>query len=77
MVDNVAVGRDLQGSGIGRRLLAFAEEVAALRGKPALRLYTHERMESNINLYLRLGYVETDREPVDVGHRVHMRKAIA
>ncbi|WP_165367680.1 GNAT family N-acetyltransferase, partial [Phytoactinopolyspora endophytica] len=67
VVENVAVRPDAQGRGIGRALLAFAEREATRRKLPSLRLYTHEKMESNVTLYQALGYVETHREPVPVG----------
>jgi GNAT superfamily N-acetyltransferase len=76
VVENVAVRPERQGHGIGRALLAFAEREAVRRGKPALRLYTHEQMASNIALYLTLGYVETHRESAPVGRLVHLRKSL-
>jgi ribosomal protein S18 acetylase RimI-like enzyme len=76
VVENVAVRPALQGQGIGRALLGFAEREAQRRGLPALRLYTHEQMTSNLALYTSLGYVETGREPVRAGYRVHLRKII-
>jgi GNAT superfamily N-acetyltransferase len=74
LVDNVAVRPSLQGRGIGRSLLAFAERRARLLGLPALRLYTNEKMTSNISLYRSLGYRETGRELRAGRHTVHMRK---
>jgi ribosomal protein S18 acetylase RimI-like enzyme len=75
LVENVAVRPALHGRGIGRRLLAFAEDEARRLGLPALRLYTNEKMTRNIALYEALGYVVTGREPVDGrGHIVLMRK---
>src|SRR5262245_44431602 len=44
MIDNVAVTPRLQGRGLGRRLLAFAEDVARERGYAEVRLYTNEKM---------------------------------
>lgn len=76
LVENVAVRLGLQGQGIGRALLAFAEREAARRRLSALRLYTNEKMASNVALYLALGYVEAGREPVPFGHLVHLRKVI-
>src|SRR3954453_9458149 len=79
LVDNVAVRPDPQGRGLGRRLLAFAEFRARSLGLPALRLYTNEKMPSNIGLYESLGYRETDREAVPGAselHVVHMRKEL-
>jgi ribosomal protein S18 acetylase RimI-like enzyme len=61
LLDNIAVRPDRQGSGLGRRLIAFAEAEARRLGHAELRLYTHETMTENIALYTRLGFVETGR----------------
>jgi ribosomal protein S18 acetylase RimI-like enzyme len=42
-VDNVAVAPGRQGRGLGRELLAFAEERAEREGLPEVRLYTNEK----------------------------------
>ncbi|HEY0543151.1 MAG TPA: GNAT family N-acetyltransferase [Actinoallomurus sp.] len=76
LVENVAVRPDRQGRGLGRRLMAFAEFRARSLGMPALRLYTNEKMISNIGLYESLGYRETDREAIDGRHVVRMRKEL-
>jgi ribosomal protein S18 acetylase RimI-like enzyme len=76
LVENVAVRPDRQGRGLGRRLMAFAEFRARSLGLPALRLYTNEKMTSNIGLYESLGYRETDRAAIDGRHVVHMRKEL-
>jgi GNAT superfamily N-acetyltransferase len=76
LVENVAVRPDRQGRGLGRRLMAFAEFRARSLGLSALRLYTNEKMTSNIGLYASLGYRETDREAIDGRHVVHMRKEL-
>jgi len=60
---SVAVAPERQSAGIGRRLLAFAEEIAGSRGHPILALYTNARMERNIGIYTRCGYRETARNP--------------
>ncbi|MGK5113133.1 GNAT family N-acetyltransferase [Geodermatophilus sp. CPCC 205506] len=75
-IDNVAVHPRVQGRGLGRRLLAFAEAEARRLGLPAMRLYTHERMRSNLRLYTAAGYVETGREDIGAGHLVHLRKPL-
>jgi GNAT superfamily N-acetyltransferase len=77
LVDNVAVRPDLQGRGLGRRLLAFAEEEAAGRGYAELRLYTNEKMTENRALYARLGYEELDHVTIERRHAVWMRKRLA
>lgn len=74
LVENVAVRPDRQGRGLGHRLLAFAEFRARSLGLSAVRLYTNEKMTSNIGLYESLGYRETGREGIDGRHAVHLRK---
>lgn len=76
LVDNVAVRPDLHGRGIGRSLLAFAEEEARRLGLPALRLYTNVKMTSNIALYESLGYVRTGGDVLDGRSAVLMRKEL-
>ena len=69
LVDNIAVEPARQRQGLGRRLLAFADERARL-----LRLYTHETMVENIAIYRRLGWKETGREVTDRFSRIHFSK---
>ena len=47
LLDNVAVHPDLQGHGLGRQLIAFAENEARRLGFTAIELYTHELMTEN------------------------------
>lgn len=42
----------------------------------AIRLYTHERMLENIEIYGKLGYQETRRAVADGFARVFMRKSL-
>jgi len=76
LVWNVAVAPAFQGRGLGRRLLAFAEEEAARRGLRELRLFTNELMTENVAIYARLGYEETERRTEGPYRRVYMRKAL-
>jgi len=76
MVTNLAVRPDTQGRGLGRRLMAHAEEVAAARGCRRVTLFTHELMVENIAFYGGLGYEETGRRITDGRSRVHFAKAI-
>jgi ribosomal protein S18 acetylase RimI-like enzyme len=76
MVENVAVDPARQGEGLGRALLTFASDQAAVRGIEELRLYTHELMTSNIELYRRLGWEEYDRLEQHGFARVFMRKRV-
>ncbi|MFT3818130.1 MAG: GNAT family N-acetyltransferase [Rubrivivax sp.] len=75
-LDNVAVDPKFAGQGIGKRLLAQAEEAAVDHGFDSIHLYTHERMLDNIALYRRLGYVEYARRTVGPYPRVFMRKRL-
>ena len=74
LIENLAVDPSCQGIGHGRRLLAFAEERARGAGIPELRLYTHEKMTENIELYERNGYVEYERRTQEGRHGVFMAK---
>jgi ribosomal protein S18 acetylase RimI-like enzyme len=76
LLDNIAVRPDRQGSGLGRRLIAFAEQEARRLGYSELRLYTHEKMTENIALYRRLGFVETGRRHDASYDRVFMTKRL-
>ena len=61
MVENVAVAPAVQGAGIGRALLGWAESDARRHGLARLWLYTNEVMTENQAFYVALGYVETGR----------------
>jgi len=74
---SVAVAPAHQGRGIGRRLMAFAEDRARALRRSELRLFTNARMEANIALYYRLGYAETRRERFEDRVIVHMSKAVS
>lgn len=76
LIDNVAVRPDLHGRGIGRWLMAFAEEHARKLGLGKLRLYTNRKMTSNIALYERLGYVQTELDEIEGRLAVHMVKTL-
>jgi len=75
-VENVAVEPARQGEGIGRALLAFAEQHAAELGLHEMRLYTHVLMTENQALYTRLGYREVERRTVKGRTGVFMSKPL-
>lgn len=75
-VDNVAIDPAAQGHGLGRRLLAFAEDEARRLGLPALGLLTNERYVANVAMYERYGYRETHREPYLGTDLIHFRKTL-
>ena len=76
LIENVAVDPDRQGEGVGRRLLAFAEETARAAGIGTVALYTHEKMTENLALYVRLGYEEDERRVMSGFSRVFMSKQL-
>lgn len=73
---NVAVAPREKGQGIGKMLMAFCEEHARAVGSQAIRLYTHELMIENVEIYRKLGYRETHRAIEDGFPRVFMRKLL-
>ena len=75
-VENVAVGPRYQGQGLGRSLMAFAEEVAQSRGLPEIRLYTNIHMAENLPFYGGLGYTETGRVHEDGYDRIYFKKRL-
>jgi ribosomal protein S18 acetylase RimI-like enzyme len=76
LIENVAVEPALQGHGVGRALLAFAERRAGELGLGELRLYTHVKMTENQALYARLGYREDERRSEQGFARVFMSKKL-
>lgn len=76
LLDNVAVAPSAQGTGIGRRLVAFAEAEAVQRGYREIRLYTHVVMAANVAYYESLGWQETHRAEQDGYQRIFMRKQL-
>ena len=75
-LENVAVDPADQGLGHGRALISFAESHARERSLTAVELYTNEAMAENIELYPRLGYIETGRRLEDGYRRVYFRKTL-
>jgi ribosomal protein S18 acetylase RimI-like enzyme/SAM-dependent methyltransferase len=66
-VARLVVAPDVQGRGLGTRLLAAIEAAAAAVGARRAELFTGHRSAANLRLYRRLGYTERRREPVDAG----------
>ncbi|GAP92620.1 putative GNAT family acetyltransferase [Rosellinia necatrix] len=77
LLDNVAVSPSAQGLGLGRELIAHAEQRARMAGYSSIRLYTHEAMARNIEYYTRIGYAETHRAEEKGLKRVFMTKSLA
>jgi len=76
LLENIAVTPDRQGEGLGRALMAFAEDRARAEGFAEVVLYTNERMTENLRFYPALGYVETGRAMQDGFARVFFRKVV-
>ncbi len=75
-VARLSVAPDLQGRGIGSRLLSHVETTAGPEVE-RLALYTGSRSEGNLRLYARHGYVERRRETVSPDLvLVHLDKAL-
>ncbi|KAH6611344.1 acetyltransferase [Trichoderma cornu-damae] len=75
-INSLAVEPAAQGRGYGRALMDFAEDVARVRGIGSMTLFTNVKMHENIGLYLKLGYVETERKSEDGYDRVYFRKQL-
>ena len=76
LIENVAVLPERQGQGLGRRLLALAEDVGRAQGYGEIRLYTNKLFAENIELYRRLGYRIDREEQNERGTAVHMSKRL-
>ncbi len=74
LIYSVALLPQHQKKGLGRRLLAWAEQAALEQGYRRIRLYTNALMVENIALYRRSGYQETGREAYLGTTLVHMAK---
>ncbi|WP_026616719.1 GNAT family N-acetyltransferase [Ensifer aridi] len=60
-IGKLAVAPKAQGRGVGRMLLAVAEETARALALPALRLQTRIELTENHAAFAALGFVETSR----------------
>jgi ribosomal protein S18 acetylase RimI-like enzyme len=76
LIENVAVHPDHQGSGLGRRLMEFAEQYARKRHIRRLALYTNEVMTENQAIYVHLGYQVTSRRTENGYDRIYMEKTL-
>ena len=74
LLDNVAVHPAHQGRGLGTRLLTWAEKETQALGFGRIMLYTNEAMTENLDLYTKLGYIETVRKFEKGYRRIYMHK---
>ncbi|MBZ4021741.1 hypothetical protein CKO11_04610 [Rhodobacter sp. TJ_12] len=75
-VDALAVRPEAKGKGLGRALIAFAEEEARRKHLPRLDLCTNQQMTENQTFYPHLGFTETGRGREDGYDRVFYTKAL-
>jgi N-acetylglutamate synthase-like GNAT family acetyltransferase len=75
-VENVAVDPRFQGQGLGRVLMAFAEQQARKEQLHEICLYTNEVMTENLYFYRKLGFEEESRQVHKGYHRVFLRKEL-
>ena len=76
-IDTVAVHPHLQGTGVGKALLQFAEQEALRHGYDSIYLCTNAKMTENQIFYPRIGYVEYERKFDEGYDRIFYRKQLA
>jgi GNAT superfamily N-acetyltransferase len=75
-VENIAVRSDLQGRGLGQRLLRLAEDQARAAGVAEVRLLTNAALTGNVQFYQTYGFAITATEPFRGGFVVWFAKAV-
>lgn len=76
VIENVCVDPAAQGSGLGRQLVAHAEEETRKRGHAVIRLYTNKLFTANLRFYGGLGYEIEREESFMGGTTVYFRKSL-
>lgn len=77
LIGRLAIAPDMQGRGIGSRLLAAVERAGHDAGAQEAELFTGSLSEANLRLYEREGYVESERVDGDDGiQQVFLRKRL-
>ncbi len=71
-IANVAVHPNMQGKGIGKFLIDFAEKVAKEKGYIEINLATHKLLVNNILFYEKLGWIKYGGED----NKIYMKKNI-
>jgi RimJ/RimL family protein N-acetyltransferase len=77
LIWSISTAPRLHGQGLGRRLLAAAEERARALGLAMMRLYTGEPLKNNIAWYEHHGYTRERVEDLGDRRAVHMMKRLA
>lgn len=76
----LAIAPECQGKGLGRRLLAIAEDVARKAGLPALRLETRIELTGNHATFAKWGFLKTAENShpgFDRATSIEMQKRLA
>jgi len=76
LIWSVATAPSAQGRGLGKQLLAAAEQRAKELGRSVIRLYTGEPLTGNIAWYGRHGYAVERVEALADRSIVHMAKSL-
>lgn len=76
LIENVAVDPSFQKRGYGRKMVAYAEQLARAAGLTTVRLYTNEKFEENLGLYASLGYEVEREEALNGGVAIHLVKLV-
>lgn len=77
LIGRISIAPDVQGEGVGSRLLEALEERGRAAGATESELFTGSLSEANLRLYEREGYRETQRVPGDGSDQVFLRKPLA
>lgn len=75
-IDNVATSPAARGSGVGRRLMDWAEAQARSQSLGEIRLHTNIAMIENVSYYGRRGFVETHRSDQSGYERIYFVKTL-
>ena len=76
LVINIAIRPEMQGTGLGKRLLLHAEAEARDHGCSEMMLYTHLKMTENQALYRCFGYSVVAERVEEGVERVYMEKPL-
>ena len=76
-IETIAVHPNVQGTGVGRKLLDYAEEAAKAAGYPSIYLSTNRVMYASQAVYAHVGYVEFDQRVVNGYDRIFVRKQLS
>jgi len=76
LIENVAVEPRFQKRGYGRKMVAYAEQLAVQAGVGIVRLYMNSLFKENLRLYASLGYEIEREEARNGGVAIYMFKRV-